>query len=135
MRFAGLGVGSRALWRSVGNPIAGIVSIQVDLWLRLDIDAAPRGGVLIRSAFQISEGAARGRRLLLRENMEGKSPPNTNEVHLVGTVSGVSHDDLFRALGLEFSIVRAAYFNPAEQSGATVSTVRGKDSYVIVSCS
>ncbi len=33
---------------------------------------------------------------------------------------------------LEFSIKQATYFNPAEQSGATVSTVQGKDSFLIV---
>ena len=134
--FSKMGAGSRGLWLDVGNLVPGDVSIQVDLWLRLDVDPPPAGGVLIRPSFRIIEDSFSGRRALLNETqIQGKSPPNSSEVHIVGTSSGFGHDDLFRPLGLEFAIVQAVSFGPAGQSQATVSTVPGKDSYVIVACS
>lgn len=136
LTFSKIGAGSRALYRNVGNLVPGTVSIQADLWLRVDIDPPPAGGVLVRPAFRIIEDSFSGRRPLMNEtNIQAKSAPGSNEVHLTGTASGVSHDDVMRPLWLEITIVQAAAVGAAAQSKATVSTVAGKDSYVIVSCS
>jgi hypothetical protein len=125
--------GSRGLFCYIDRLVPGDVTVKVDIWLRLDIDQLPPGGILIRPSIKVFEDAPSGRRPLLNsDDLEGKSGPNSNEVHIVGTTSGVSHDDVFRPMWLDFGISRAVYFNPAEQSGATVSTVPGKESYVIV---
>ena len=131
--FSRLRAGSRGVWRNLAQMTPGDVSIQVDLWLRLDIDPPPAGGVMIRPSIRISEDSFRGKVLVLNsDQLQGKSGPNSNEVHIVGSASGVSHDKLFSPLDLDFSIAQALYYNPGEQSGATVSTVQGKDSYIIV---
>jgi hypothetical protein len=134
--FSKRAAGARPLWRDVDRLVAGEMSIQVDLWLRMDVTPPPPGGILIVPSIRIIEDSLSGRRPILNsDEIEGKSGPNSNEVHIVGTATGVSHSDVFRPLGLEFRIHRAVYFNPAEQSGATVSTVPGKDSFIIVTTS
>jgi hypothetical protein len=133
LSFSRIAAGSRGLFRDIDRLVPGDVTVRVDVWLRLDIDPPPAGGILIRPSIKIFEDSYSGRRPLLNsDELEGKSGPNSNEVHIVGTVSGVSHDDVFRPMWLDFGISRAVYFNPAEQSGATVSTVAGKDSFAIV---
>ena len=131
--FSKMGVRGRPLWLDVERMDPGNISIQVDLWLRMDVDPPPAGGILIKPKIRIIEDSRTGRRPLLNSiDLAGKSAPNSNEVHLVGTSDGLSHDDVFRLLGLEFSIYQASIYNPAQKAGTTVSTVPGKDSFIVV---
>ena len=131
--FSKIGANGRPLWRDVDRMEPGDISIQLDLWLRVDIDPAPPGGVLVRPSVRIIEDSVSGRRPILNSfKIEGKSGPKTNIVNVVGKTDGLSHDDVFRPLGLEIGIHQVYFYNPAEQSGATVSTVPGKDSFIIV---
>ena len=103
--------------------------------MRVDVDQPPAGGVLVRPFFRIIEDSRSGRRTILSEaKLQANSAPHSNEVHVTGTSSGVDHSDIFRPLGLEVGIVQVS-FDPGGASKATVSTVPGKDSYVIVTCS
>jgi hypothetical protein len=131
--FSKRAVGARPLYLNIDRLAPGNIAVQVDLWLRLDIDPPPAGGVAIRPSIRIFEDSLSGRRPILNsDDIEGKSAPNSNEVHITGTATGVNHNDVFRPLMLEFGIKLATYFNPAAQSGATVSTVQGKDSVLVV---
>ena len=131
--FSKIGANGRPLWRDVDRMEPGDVSIQLDLWLRVDVDPAPPGGVLVRPSVRIIEDSLSGRRPILNSfKLEGKSAPKSNVVHVVGKTDGLAHVDVFRPLGLEIGIHQVYFYNPAEQSGATVSTVPGKDSFIIV---
>jgi hypothetical protein len=131
--FSKRAAGARPLYLNIDRLAPGDIAVQLDLWLRLDIDPPPVGGIVIRPSIRIFEDSLSGRRPLLNsDDIEGKSGPNSNEVHVTGTASGVNHNDVFRPLTMEFGIKLANYFNPAMQSGATVSTVQGKDSFLIV---
>jgi hypothetical protein len=134
--FSKMRPGSRALSLNVGNLVPGDVSIQVELWLRVEIDPPPAGGVLVRPTFRIMEDSMSGRRPLLNEiKLQASSAPNSNEVHLTGTSSGVNHNDVFRPLWLEVGIAQAGAAGGNGTSNAAVSTIAGKDSYVVVTCS
>ena len=131
--FSKISAGRRPLWRDVDRMEPGDVSIQLDLWLRVDVDPAPPGGVLVRPSVRIIEDSLSGRRPILNSfKIEGKSAPKSNVVHVVGKTDGLAHVDVFRPLGLEIGIHQVYLYNPAEQSGATVSTVPDKDSFIIV---
>ena len=137
LTFSKMGAGSRALIRSAGNIAPGTVTIQVDLWLHVNVDPPPAGGVLVRPSFRINEinRPPRGRTPLLNETkIQAQSPPNSNEVHIVGTASGTYHGSVFQPLELEFAIAQAVSLGPAGETAATVSTVPGKDSYVLIKC-
>ena len=131
--FSKMRVGARPLWLDVDRMDPGDVSIQVDLWLHMDIDPPPAGGILVKPKIRIIEDSPSGRRPILNSiELGGKSAPKSNDIHIVGKSDGLSHDDVFRPLGMEVSIFRAFYFNPGQQPGATVSTIAGKDSFIIV---
>jgi hypothetical protein len=131
--FSKMRVSGRPLWLDVDRMDPGDVSIQVDLWLRMDIDPPPAGGILVKPKIRIIEDSMSGRRPILNSiELGGKSAPKSNEIHVVGKSDGLSHDDVFRPLGMEVSIFQAFYFNPGQQPGATVSTIAGKDSFIIV---
>ena len=131
--FSKMKAGGRPLWLDVERMDPGDVSIQVDLWLRMDIDPPPAGGILVKPKIRIIEDSMGGRRPILNSiELGGKSAPKSNEIHIVGKSDGLSHDDVFRPLGMEVSIFQAYYFNPGQQTGATVSTIPGKDSFIIV---
>lgn len=131
--FSKLAVNGRPLWRDLDRMDPGSVSIEVDLWLRMDIDPPPAGGVLIKPKIRVIEDSISGRRPLLNSiELGGKSAPKSNEVHIVGKAEGLSHDDVFRPLGIEIGIFQAFVFNPGQQPGTTVSTIAGKDSIIVV---
>ena len=131
--FSKMRVGARPLWLDVDRMDPGDVSIQVDLWLRMDIDPPPAGGILVKPKIRLIEDSMSGRRPILNSiELGGKSAPKSNEIHIVGKSDGLSHDDVFRPLGMEVSIFQAYYFNPGQQAGTTVSTIPGKDSFIIV---
>ena len=131
--FSKISAGGRPLWRDVDRMEPGEISIQLDLWLRVEVDPAPPGGVLVRPSVRIIEDSRSGRRPILNSfKIEGKSGPKSNVVHVVGKSDGLAHVDVFRPLGLEIGIHQVYFYNPAEQSGATVSTVPDKDSFIIV---
>jgi hypothetical protein len=131
--FSKMSVRARPLWLVVDRLDPGSVSIKVDLWLRMDIDPPPAGGILVKPKIRIIEDSRSGRRPILNSiELGGKSAPGSNEIHIVGKSDGLSHDDVFRPLGMEISIFQAYYFNPGQQTGATVSTIPGKDSFIIV---
>ncbi len=131
--FSKMKAGGRPLWLNVERMDPGDVSIQVDLWLRMDIDPPPAGGILVKPKIRIIEDSLSGRRPILNSiELGGKSAPKSNEIHVVGKSDGLSHGDVFRPLGMEVSIFQAYYYNPGQQTGATVSTIPGKDSFIIV---
>jgi hypothetical protein len=131
--FSKMRTGGRPLWLDVDRMDPGDVSIQVDLWLRMDMDPPPAGGILVKPKIRIIEDSASGRRPILNSiELGGKSSPKSKEIHIVGTSDGLTHGDVFRPLGMEISIYQAFYFNPGQQAGATVSTIAGKDSFIIV---
>lgn len=131
--FSKMRTGGRPLWLDVNRMESGDVSIQVDLWLRMDVDPPPAGGILVKPKIRIIEDSLTGRRPILNSiELGGKSAPKSNEIHIVGKSDGLTHSDVFRPLGMEISIYQALYFNPGQQSGATVSTIAAKDSFVIV---
>jgi hypothetical protein len=131
--FSKMSVGAGPLWIDVERMDPGDMSIQVDLWLRMDIDPPPAGGILVKPKIRIIEDSMSGRRPILNSiELGGKSAPRSNQIHIVGKSDGLSHDDVFRPLGMEVSIFQAYYYNPGQQGGATVSTIPGKDSFIIV---
>lgn len=131
--FSKMRVGARPVWLDIDRMDPGDVSIEVDLWLRVDADPPPVGGVLIKPRIRVIEDSRSGRRPILNSiDLGGKSAPKTSEIHITGKSDGLSHDDVFRPLGLEFSIYQAYVYTPAQQAGTTVSTVAGKDSFIIV---
>jgi hypothetical protein len=131
--FSKMSVSARPLWLDVERMDPGDVSIQVDLWLRMDIDPPPAGGILVKPKIRIIEDSMSGRRPILNSiELGGKSAPKSNQIHIVGKSDGLSHDDVFRPLGMEVGIFQAYHYNPGQQSGATVSTIPGKDSFIIV---
>ncbi len=74
MTFSKLGAGARPLFRNIDRLAPGDVSVQLDLWLRLDIDPPPAGGIVIRPNLRIFEDSLSGRRPLLNsDDLEGKS--------------------------------------------------------------
>ncbi len=120
--FLKMRVGARPLWLDVERMDPGDVSIP-----------PPAGGILVKPKIRIIEDSMGGRRPILNSiELGGKSAPKSNQIHIVGKSDGLSHDDVFRPLGMEVSIFQAYYFNPGQQSGATVSTIPGKDSFIIV---
>ncbi len=133
LSFPKMGVGGRPLWLDVDRMDPGDVSIQVDLWLQMDVNPPPAGGILIKPKIRVIEDSRSGRRPILNSiNLGGKSGPKSNQIHIVGTADGLSHDDVFRPLGLEFSIYQAFYYNPGQQAATAISTVPGKDSFIVV---
>ena len=135
--FSGLSAGPKANANAlnVGKLSRGLINLEVNMWLRLDVDAPPAGGILIQPTFRVFEGAIGGGiPILTAYQFKGKSAPNVNEVHITGKSGGVNHDDLFRGLELEISMTQAVAIGAGGQTAATVSTVPGKDSYIIVSC-
>jgi len=131
--FSKMSMGGRPLWLDVDRMDPGDVSIQVDLWLRMDIDPPPAGGILVKPRIRLIEDSPRGRRPILNSiELGGKSAPKSNQIHIVGKSDGLTHEDVFRPLGMEVSIFRGYYYNPGQQAGATVSTVPDKDSFIIV---
>lgn len=131
--FPKMGVAGRPLWLDVDRMDPGDVSIQVDLWLQMDVNPAPAGGILIKPKIRVIEDSRSGRRPILNSvSLGGKSGPKTNQIHIVGSADGLSHDDVFRPLGIEFSIQQAFYYNPGQQAATAISTVSGKDSFIVV---
>jgi hypothetical protein len=131
--FPGMGVRGRPLWLDLERMDPGDISIQVNLWLRMDVDPPPAGGILVKPRIRIIQDSRTGRRPLLNSTgIAGKSAPNSNEVHIVGSADGVSHDNVFSLLGLEFSIYQAFMYSPGQKAGAAVSTIPGKDSFIVV---
>jgi hypothetical protein len=131
--FSKMPLRGRPLWLDVDRMDPGDISIQLDLWLRMDVAQPPAGGILIKPKIRIIEDSRTGRRPLLNSfDIGAKSEPNSNEVHVTGSADGFTHDDVFRPLGLEFSIYQAFIYSPAQKAGTTVSTVPGKDSFIVV---
>lgn len=133
LEFSQLGIGPNKIWRNLRQLVPGDLTLRADLWLRVDGPPAP-GGVAVTLNLRVTEDYVSGPRSLLEsDNLRAQSAANSNEVHVTGTVSGFYHDDLFRPLALEFGIARVDFPGAAARSGVTVSTVPGKDSFIVVS--
>lgn len=133
--FSKMAPKGRPMWRDLDRMEPGDVSIDIDLWLRMDVASPPAGGVLIKPHIRIIEDSLSGRRPILNSiNIEGRSAPNTADVHVVGHAEGLSHDDVFRPLGIEIGIFEASILTPDPQPGTTVSTIPDKESVIVVTC-